>query len=163
MFAKEFSNWHFLDKLYEKDKHSCKLIKFANCFDSSAKPETLSITMSWSRFVSTPKLLFTILSDKLISIALVLTVFERALNSSKRSLNVSNPFGWWNSLSLEKQGSTSASLSEPNLMLDNHSTFFNVPKSYLQPIFVWNISFHSQSFQQLECFQRNLHCIVSVI
>ena len=67
--------------------------KRANFLDSSAKPETPSITISRSRFVSSPKPpLFTTSLDEKASDALVFAVFERALNSSKRSLIVSNPF-----------------------------------------------------------------------
>ena len=55
-----------------------QLESFQNFLINQAKPETLSITISQSHFVSSSKPLFTISSDELVSIALGLAVFQQA-------------------------------------------------------------------------------------
>ena len=63
--------------------------------DLSVKPETSSITISPSRFVFSPKPLFTV-SFPLIAYASVTAaaaVFEQALKTYNKSFNFSNSFG----------------------------------------------------------------------
>ena len=72
--------------------------KLANFFDSSAKPETLSITKSRSRVVFYPKTSLSLKNsfldeEVLSSFSFLLAVFKGALKTSNRSSNCSIDFG----------------------------------------------------------------------
>ena len=72
-----------------------------NCkfLDLSAKSETSSITISLSRFVFSPKPLFTVSfrSIEYASVTGAAAGFERALKISNKPFNLYNSFGQWNS------------------------------------------------------------------
>ena len=98
--------------------------KLAEFLDSSATPETSSMTISLSHVVFSSKILFTFL----FSVSSDLDIF---LNSSSKSFKIFWSCRWWNLTGHAKQDSISASLSFVNLIYETHLVFFSLPKKVI--------------------------------
>ena len=128
----------------------------ANFFDSSAKPETSSITISWSQVVFSLKpLILSWSSEKEVSLSpssILLSPFLFAFLSTCWKFLVNCQIVqmiWYSEIWLCRK----KSLFQPRAPYSNQCTiptrpFLIYQKIYLQLVFVWNTSFRSLSFLQ---------------